>query len=221
MQFTDKTLTVLKNFAAINPSLAFSAGTTIRTMNPHKTVIAIADVDTEFPGEAVVYDMSRFLATLGLYTKPEVEFGKKAFVISEGRRRNTYAYADKSMIISAPEKDPKFPAGDVEVKVEWNDLQAVLKASSVLQLPEVAFVGEEGKVYLRAIDSKNPTADQFGVELGDTADTFTLIIKTENLKLLPQNYEVTLSGKGISRFAGDGVRYYVAIEKDSSYNKGA
>lgn len=221
MQFTDKTLTVLKNFTTINPSLAFSAGNVLRTMNPHKTVIAIAEVDTEFPSEAVVYDMSRFLATLGLYSKPEVEFGNKAFVISEGRRRNTYVYADKSMIITAPEKEPKLPAADVTVSVEWNDLQAVIKAASVLQLPEIAFVGEDGKVFLRAIDSGNPSADQYGVELSDTNDTFTLIIKTENLKLLQQNYEVDLSSKGISRFKGEDVRYYIAIESKSTYTKGA
>lgn len=221
MQFSDKTLTVLKNFATINPSLAFTAGSTLKTVNPHKTILAIADVDVEFPGEAVVYDMSRFLATLGLYSKPEVEFGKQAFVVSEGRRKNTYVYADKQMIITAPEKEPKFPNADVEVTVEWNDLQSVIKASSVLQLPEVAFVGEDGKVFLRAIDSANPTADQFGVELGETTDEFQLIIKTENLKLLPLNYTVSLSSRGISRFAAEGTRYYIAIEQKSTYNKGA
>lgn len=219
MKFSEKTLTVMKNFTTINPSLAFSKGSLLRTMSPHKTVIAFAEVDTEFPGDAVVYDMSRFLATLGLYEKPEVDFGKKAFVISEGRRKNTYVYADKSMIITAPENEPKFPTADIEVTVNWDDLQAVTKAAGVLQLPEIAFVGEEGKVYLRAIDSSGASPDQFGVELADTDDTFQLILKTENIKVLPLNYEVSLSAKGISRFSGEGVRYYIAVEQKSTYNK--
>lgn len=218
MKFSEKTLTVMKNFTTINPSLAISPGSTLRTMNPHKTVIAFAEVDDVFPGEAVIYDMSRFLATLGLYEKPEIDFGAKFFTISEGKRKNTYIFADKSMIISAPEKEPKFPAADIQVSVPWNDLQAVIKASAVLQLPEIAFVGEEGKIYLKAIDMNNPKADQFGVELGDTDDSFQLILKTEDLKVLPFDYEVSLSSKGISKFSADGIRYYIAVDQKSTYN---
>ena len=60
----------------------------------------------------------------------------------------------------------------------------------------------------------------FSIELGETNDKFQLIIKTENLKLLPQKYSVTLSSKGISKFEGDDVRYFIAIESKSTYSKG-
>jgi len=48
---------------------------------------------------------------------------------------------------------------------------------------------------------------------------FKVIIKTDNLKLLPLDYQVTICSKGISEFKGKGVTYYVAIDSKSTYNK--
>lgn len=220
MQFSDRTITVLKNFASINPSLVFKEGNVIRTISPQKSVMAMATVEDDIPSSACVYDLSRFLSVYGLYGNPNIEFGEKNFVISEGKRKTKYVYADPSMVISPPDKDINLPSTDVEVKVEWNDLQSVIKASGVLQLPEIAFVGEDGTCYLRAIDSANPTADTFGIELGQTEDTFSLIIKTEYLKLIPQDYRVSLSSKGISKFEGEDIHYFIAIESKSNYTKG-
>ena len=124
------------------------------------------------------------------------------------------------MVIAPPEKELSIPSEDVKVNVIWDDFQSVLKAAGVLQFEEIAFVGEDGKCFLRAIDSKNPTADAYGIEIGTTNDKFTIIIKTDNLKLLPQDYEITLCAKGISYFKGADVSYYVGIDTKSTYEKG-
>lgn len=220
MKFSERTLTVLKNFATINPSIVFNPGKTLRTISPTKTVMAMAKIDDEIPSAACIYDLSRFLSTYGLYKTPEVTFKEKNFVISEGNASAKYVYADPSMVISPPDKEINLPSVDVEVDIEWNDLQSVIKGSGALQLPEIAFVGEKGTCYLKAIDSANPSADSFGIELGSTDDTFQLIIKTENIKLLPQNYKVSLSSKGISKFEGTDITYFIAIESKSTYKKG-
>lgn len=220
MKFSERTLTILKNFASINPSVVFKPGKELRTISPQKTVVAIATIEDEIPAEACIYDMSRFLSIYSLYTEPEITFESKNFTISQGKRKTKYVFADPSMVIAPPDRQIKLATQDVSVDIEWNDLQSVIKASGVLQLPEIAFVGENGKCYLRAIDSGNPTADTYGIELNETSDTFQLIIKTENLKLLPQNYKVTLSSKGISSFESPDIKYYIAIESKSTYRKG-
>jgi hypothetical protein len=124
------------------------------------------------------------------------------------------------MIHAAPEKDIELPTKDVEVTVSWDDMQSVIKAAGVLQFKEIAFVGNEGKVYLKAIDSADQGADDYGIEIGETSDEFKVIIKTDNLKLLPQDYQVTLCAKGISEFKGNDATYYVAIDTKSTYKKG-
>jgi hypothetical protein len=220
MKFSERTLTILKNFATINPSIIFKPGKQLRTINPSKTVMAIANIDDEITSEACVYDMSRFLSTYGLFGEPEVQFEDNHFVMAQGKTKTRYYFADKSMIIAPPEKEINIPTNDVEVEIEWSDLQSVIKAAGVLQLPEVAFVGDGDTCSLKAIDSNNATGDTFGVELGAAADKFQLIIKTENLKLIPQKYKVTLCSKGISKFEGGNVTYFIAIESKSTYKKG-
>ena len=195
-------------------------GNVLKTITPEKTLIAIAEIQDEIPAEACVYDLSRFLSILSLYTDPDVEFGDKYFIISEGKRRTKYIYADISMIHTPPEKDINIPSEDVVVDVTESDLSSVLKAAGVLQFSEIAFVGESGKCYLKAIDSANDNADDFGVEIGNTDDEFKVIIKTDNLKLMPMDYKVTICSKGISEFKGKDVTYFVAIDSKSTYNKG-
>jgi hypothetical protein len=220
MKFSNETLSVLKSFTAINKSVLLKPGSTIKTITPEKTLIAIAEIQDTIPAEACIYDLSRFLSILSLYTDPDVEFGDKYFIISEGKRRTKYIYADISMIHTPPEKDINIPSEDVVVDVTESDLSSVLKAAGVLQFSEIAFVGESGKCYLKAIDSANDNADDFGVEIGNTDDEFKVIIKTDNLKLMPMDYKVTICSKGISEFKGKDVTYFVAIDSKSTYNKG-
>ena len=220
MKFSERTLTILKSFSSINKSILMKEGNVLKTVTPEKTLIAIAEIPDQIPAQACVYDLSRFLSILGLYKDPDVEFHDKYFMIRDGKQRTKYVYADVSMIHAAPEKEFRIPSSDVVVNVSWNDMQSVIKAAGVLQFTEVAFVGEAGKIYLKAMNSAQENSDDYGVEIGDTSDEFKIIIKTDNLKLLPQDYQVTLCAKGISEFKGDGVTYFVAIETKSTYKKG-
>jgi hypothetical protein len=221
MKLSEQTLTVLKNFTTINPSVVFKPGSELRTISPQKTVMAIAKIPDEFPIQACIYDASRFLSMLSLYEAPEVEFENNKFCfITDGKRKTRYTFADISMVIVPPEKEINIPSEDVTVTVKWDDIQSVLKASGILNLPEIAFVGADGVCSISAVDSSNPTADGFDIAIGKTDDTFRLIIKTENLKLLPQDYTVTLCSKGISKFEGKDVKYFIAIESKSTYQKG-
>jgi hypothetical protein len=222
MKFSERTLTILKSFSTINKSILIKEGNVLKTVTPEKTLVASATIPDQIPSQACVYDLSRFLSILSLYKDPDIEFHDKYFMIKDGKQRTKYVYADISMIHAAPEKDIQLPSADVVVNVSWEDMQSVIKAAGVLQFSEVAFVGEGGNIYLKAVDSNNENSDDYGVEIGTTSDEFKIIIKTDNLKLLPQDYQVTLCAKGISEFkSSDGnVTYYVAIDTKSTYRKG-
>lgn len=220
MKFSERTLTILKSFSSINKSILMKPGSVLKTVTPEKTLIATASIPDEIPAQACIYDLSRFLSILSLYKDPDVEFHDKYFMIKDGKQRTKYVFADISMIHAAPEKEIKIPSSDVVVNVSWNDLQSVIKAAGVLQFTEVAFVGEAGKIYLKATNSAQENSDDYGVEIGETSDEFKIIIKTDNLKLLPQDYQVTLCAKGISEFKGSDVTYYIGIESKSTYKKG-
>jgi hypothetical protein len=217
MQFSDNTISVLKNFSGINPSILFKPGNTIRTISPQKTVMAEANIDESISSNAAIYDLSRFLATLSLFDNPDVEFDDTKFSISSGRSRVNYTYAAESMIIAPPDKDIQLPTPEIVVDVNWEDIQKVIRAASVLQLGEIAFKGDGETVRLAAIDSKNPTADIFDVVVGESSAHFEMIIKVENLRVMQNDYEVSLSSKGMAYFKSDKVKYWVAIEKNSKF----
>lgn len=214
MKFSNETISVLKNFSTVNPGLVFKPGSVIRTMHPQKTVMASATVSENFEKIARVYDLSRFLATLSLFDDPDVEFTDDKFIISSGRSKVSYTYAAEAMVVSAPDKDIKFPTPEAVVNIKWKELDSVIKAAGVLKLSEIAFTSDGSTISLAAVDSKNPTADAYDIVVAEGVDTpeFRMIIKVENLRLMPNDYEVQLSTKGLAHFKSSKVEYYIALE---------
>ena len=224
MKISKKTTEILKNFATINQSILLTKGSQLKTITPSKTIMSVAEVPDSFPKDAAIYDISRFLSVCSLYTDPDIDFGTTEFTISEGNRKTRYAYADPSMIVIPPDvAKVNFPAADVVVNIKWDDFNTVMNAATYLQLPEIAFVGEGGKCFLKALknDVKNTSSDSYSIELSDvkTNDEFVLVIKLENLKIMPLDYEISLSSKGISKFSGDGVIYYIPVDQSSKFKK--
>lgn len=214
MKFSNETISVLKNFSTINPGLVFKPGSVIRTMHPQKTVMASARVSENFEQVARIYDLPRFLATLSLFDDPDVEFTDTKFIISSGRSKVSYTYAAEAMVMSAPDKDIKFPDPEAVVTLTWKELDSVIKAAGVLKLGEIAFTSDGSTIALAAVDSKNPTADAYEIIVAEnvSAPEFRMMIKVENLKLMQNDYEVALSSKGLARFKSPKAEYYIALE---------
>jgi|TARA_R110000782_G_scaffold76855_1_gene152775 hypothetical protein len=214
MNFSNETLSILKNFSRINPSVVFRPGQTIRTISPQKTVMAAATVSETFDSSAGVYDVSRFLATLSLFDTPDVNFGKNQFDIKSGKRSLKYTYTAENMIVTPPERDIEIPEPEARVAISSADLEGVIRAAGVLGLPEIAFISEGSDISLAAVDSKNPTADNYSVVVseGSGFEPFRMIIKVDNLNLMSADYDVALSSKGMAHFKSDKVQYWIAIE---------
>lgn len=213
MKLSENTISILKSFSGINPSIMFKEGNVLRTISPSKTVMAQATINDSIDGNAAVYDLSRFLSTVSLFDDPEVEFGNDKFTIKGNRRRVNYTYTSENMIVSPGEKTVVLPSIDVSVKVTWDDFQSVIKAAGVLQVSDIAFVGEAGKIKIVATDTKNPTSDKYDVEISDfDGADFDMHIKVDNLKLLPADYEIDLCSKGMAHFKSDTAQYWIAVQ---------
>jgi len=213
MKLSSETINILKNFSNINPGIVLKPGSLIRTMHPQKTIMASAIVSENFESTAAIYDLSRFLATLSLFDDPDVEFAKDRFVISAGRSRVNYTYAAETMIVTPPNKDIVMPASEATFNLNWKDLDSVIKASGILQLGEIAFISNGSNISISAVDSKNPTADTYSIVVIDGEfPEFKMLIKVENLKLMANDYTVTLSSKGMAHLKSNRAEYFVALE---------
>ena len=220
MKLSDKTLTILKNFAGINNSILVKQGTQLRTMSVAKNILAEAEIDEEFSREFGVYDLNQFLNGLSLHQDPEMDFSEESYLtIREGRRKVKYFYADPQVIISPPDKQITLPSEDVHFQLESTALDKLLKAAAVYQLPDLSAVGEAGVVKLVVRDKKNDTSNSYAVDVGETDKEFSFNFKVENIKIIPGAYDVVVSSKLLSRFTNSqfNLTYYIALEPDSTF----
>ena len=220
MKLSDKTLTLLKNFSSINQSILFKEGSSLRTISVMKNILAEATIEEELPKDFGIYDLNQFLNGLNLHQNAELDFQNDSYVvIKEGKSRSKYFFADPNVIITPPEKDIVLPSEDVCFLLDTKELDKLLKAAAVYQLPDLSVVGEAGVVKLVVRDKKNDTSNDFSVVVGETDETFSFNFKVENIKILPGSYEVVISQKLLSRFVNKSydVKYYIALEPDSTF----
>ena len=220
MKFSDKTLTLLKNFSSINQSILFKKGNHLRSISVMKNILAEATIEEELPKDFGIYDLNQFLNGLNLHNNAELDFQNDGYVvIKEGKSRSKYFFADPNVIVTPPEKDIVLPSEDVCFLLDTKELDKLLKAAAVYQLPDLSVVGEAGVVKLVVRDKKNDTSNDFSVVVGETDEVFAFNFKVENIKIIPGNYEVVISRKLLSRFKNTGfdVVYHIAMEPDSTF----
>ena len=220
MKLSDKTISLLKNFSSINQSILFKEGNKLRTISVMKNILAEATVSEDFTKDFGVYDLNQFLNGLSLYQIPELDFKNDGYVVmKEGKSRSKYFFADPNVIVSPPDKDISLPSEDVRFEVSTDQLDKLLKASSIYQSPDLSAIGENGVIKLVVRDKKNDTSNVYSVIVGETDKEFCFNFKVENIKILPGTYEVVVSQKLLSRFTAKNsdLTYYIAMEPDSTF----
>ena len=216
MKLSNETITLLKNYSTINPSVLFKQGNTIATISPQRSIFAKASITEDVPRQFAVAELNKFLGVLSMFKDPELNFNDNYVEICSGSKKVRYTYADVSAIITPPEKELKFPESEVEFELKADDLNAAVKALSVMSLPELAITGDGENVMIQAISSKNSTADNYSQVVTTTDKKFRAILKTENLKLLNKDYKVSVA-KNIVKFEADDITYFVAVEANSTF----
>jgi hypothetical protein len=217
MKFDANTLQVLKNFSAINKNIMFKAGNVVRTISDTKSVMAKSTINQEIPKSFGIYDLSRFLGTMSLFNEADLDIQDSVVEIREGKNKFKYALSDASLIMVAPDKDIVLPDPEIEFVLTQEALNQVMKALSVSQLPHIAVTGDGTTIYLQAIDAEGKTHDAYSVEVGTTSANFRMVFRADNIKLIPGNYNVQISAKGLSHFKGTNVEYWIAVESSSTY----
>ena len=220
MKLSESTLSLLKNFSTINQSILFKQGNKLRTISVMKNILAETTINEELPRDFGIYDLGQFLNGLSLHNSPELDFQEDNYVvIKEGRSRSKYFFADPQVIVTPPERPMNLPSEDVTFDLSTEQLDKLLKAAAIYQLPDLAVVGANGVVKIVVRDKKNDTSNDFAITVGETDKQFSFNFKVENIKILPGNYEVVVSSKLLSRFKSKNqdLTYFIALEPDSTF----
>ena len=220
MNISNETLDILRNFSSINSGITVKAGNELVTVSAMKNIFAKAVVDESFEKDHSIYDLSAYLGAVSLFDRPNFDFNAEKVTVSEGDNSVTYYYADPQMVIS-PTKEITMPEPEVSFDLDKDGLDSLLKASSVLSLPDMVLSSDGQSVVLTVKDKKNSTSNVFSKTVAQgNGSTFEMFLRMENMKMIPGDYTVFVSSKGIAHFTNRNVavEYFIALEPDSTYN---
>ena len=221
MNLSTNTVAILKNFSEINKNILVKPGKRLQTISTLKNILAEADIDNKFEQEFAIYDLPEFLRAIELFTKSDIKFnGSSNLVISDSNSRQSvkYFFADKSLIVH-PEKGISMPDKYVTFTLKNKNLADLNKGILTLNLPDIAVKGDGKNITIIATDKKNKTSNDYSAVVGTTDKKFNAYFKAENLKIIPDDYDIAISSKRISHFVNRSkpIQYWIALEPDSEF----
>ena len=221
MELSNNTLNILRNYSSINQNILIKAGATIKPISEARNVVATANIEQEFPKDFGIYDLNEFIGVIGLVDNPTCNFEDDFVIVSNGSGRSKvkYFYAAEETL-TAPTKDVTMPEADVKFKLPNDTLNQLKKAASTLGHKELSIRAKDGVLSLSIQENQNATSNAYSIDMdGEFKQdaVFNFIIDISNLKLLPGDYDVEISSKLISQFSMDNMKYWIALEKTSTY----
>ena len=221
MNLSSDTVSVLKNFSDINQNILVKPGNKVQTISTMKNILAEAEISEKFESEFAIYDLPEFLRSVELFEKPELKFNGGSNVQiadSNSKQAIKYFFADKSVIVS-PTKNITMPDKEVTFTFKKETFAKLLKAATTLNLPDVAVKGDGKSIKIIATDKKNKSSNEYSLTVGETDKNFMAYFKTENFKMVSDDYDVAISKQKISHFVNRNkpIQYWIALEPDSEF----
>lgn len=216
MQISQQTIQILKNFAQINTNILVREGSELRTISTMKDTFAVAKVEENFPQEFAIYDLTSLLALLTLSEDQEIEFGELSLKIVKNNGEFEYFYADPSIIVFPPNKDIKIEP-HFSFSLTKEELVTITKAAAIVSAPFFSFVADKGKVTLSVGDPATPASNSYKKVVGEFDEDFNVKLPVSMLKVIPENYEVSLTKKKYVQFKNSerGLNYVFAADPKS------
>lgn len=226
MKLSKQTIAILKSMAGINSNIHVLPGNELVCVSPGKNIMFNAHVEEDFQTEFAIWDLTQFLGTHSLFSDPEIEFGNGSLRMKSGRQFCEYHYADPRLVEGCrPPKTLNLPPVKVVFELSQQELSDILRASAVLQLPNLLITNDGDKVKVIAHDKEKPNStNKFEVEVTptdmDVNSDFKIHIRAENLKVLPGDYEISVCEKLaiLLNHKNIDANYTLAVDNDSVYS---
>lgn len=216
MKLSNTVLTVLKNFSTINSGMVIRPGKVQKTISADKSILVEASFeDADFPSKFGIYDLNQFLGNVTTLTNPDLIFQDKFVVMDDGSTKLNYYSCAPELIDTPPDKELVIDSPIVTFTLHNTVLAKLLRLSSMNNLSNLTFEGGNGELTIKVHEKKNDTSNFASHKISDyDGDSFTAIFKTENLKMIPGDYEVQIKDKAFATFTSTNgnIKYFVALE---------
>lgn len=222
MKLTKETLSVMKNFAAINPSLRMIPGNFIMTKSINGVAYAEATIADEIDGEFNIYDLPNFLSILGqLGEGSDINIIGNDIVIQNGRAKVNLPDSLDNVII-APKQRLRMPPADVEFDLKAEDLAEILKISRAVGADRIAITNRGDQIVIDAfaVDDGENARIRYSLTLCSYEGTnnFSFVINLDNVSVVIADYHINISSKGAAQFQGINTAYVFVLETSSKHD---
>ena len=219
MKLSENTLSVLKNFSAINSGLVVQKGNVQKTISPEKSILVEAVLDDNMPDQFGIYDLNQFLGNITTLNNPDLTFTENSVLMSDGEITFNYYSCSTNLIVSPPDKELKLKQTDVSFALTNAVLSKLLKLAAMNNLTHLSVVGKNGEIRLQTHEKANDTSNQASFKLNDySGEDFIASFKVDNIKLIPGDYDVELQLGAFAKFTAtsgllkDKIKYFIALE---------
>lgn len=216
MKFSQRTISLLKNFAQINQNILLREGSTIATISTGRNIFAVAPIAEEIPVETPIYDLNGLLALLTLNNDADVEFGETSLKINNGGAEFEFYYSDPSIIVAPPQKTIVVDEHYV-FEFTKDDITLIQKSAAILSAPTLSIVSKNGVVSVIVGDPKTSGSNSYKKAVGEFDEDFNVELSIDAFKPIPDTYRAVLSKKKFLHLANEehGQKYWYACAPTS------
>jgi hypothetical protein len=226
MKLSNHTLSVLRNFATINPNILVQENTNqLKTISEYKNIMATADIDETINATFGIYDLNEFLAAVNLLTDPDFDFDSTMIQMHDSQRESSLTYiCAASEILTYPQKEIQNPEYEVTLTIQQEVITGLKKAASVFGFDTFQIVKgkDSSDVLFRVCDVQNKSSNTYSEKVGEVNSeaAFNFDFLISNLKCIQDDYDVHLSSQYISCWETkrNAITYWIAMETTSSYS---
>lgn len=225
IKLSKDTLAILKNYSHINSNILVKPGNVISTISPMMNILAKAEVPETFPVEFGIWDLSKLLGTISLFSDPSIVFEENRLIVRSGKSNVVYYYSEPSLL-TIPTKEVKMPSSVLSFDLMEDEFAELSKASSVMQLPDLIISNNDGgSIDLTLTDRSDSSSNTYTINVDYKEETelsdYSFVFKYENLKVINGTYSVEISEKNVSKFTNHDtdITYWIALSSDSTCTK--
>lgn len=201
LKFSPNTLSVLENFASLNPACCLEEGNVIRTTNPAKSVLAIVKINETIPTDFRVYNLPGLISILKmpLFKECDINIDSKCMIIeNEKASQQFWAAADSLVKLPPVGFSPNLDEEKFSGSLTSEDLSHILKVIGSMKHDLIEIRAQDGKLKLISkTKADRDTSNTHEVNIGmTTADDYQILIAPELLKLIHVDYNFKVGTKG-------------------------
>lgn len=216
MKLSEYSLSVLKNFSSINSGVVLEAGNTQKTISPEKSILVEAELEDSVPSKFGIYDLNQFLGNVTTLNNPDLKFNGKSVTMTDDNFSLFYLSCSPDVVITPPDKPLTLKDPDVTFELSQAIFSKIIRLASMNNLPNLSVISENGELRLQAHEKSNSSSNYASVKIGPyEGKDFTATFKTENLKIIDDDYKVEVKNGAFAKFTSKTKKklvYFIALE---------